>query len=75
VDRQNNFLSTSCTHIAAGFLSASATPYKARTQFKINFDLNLSPTNYELYAMNIIPLETSFKYESNQKVFSEHGQQ
>jgi hypothetical protein len=56
-------------------MSTSATPYKARTQFKINFDLDLSPTNYELYAMNFIPFETSYKYESSQKVFLEHGQQ
>jgi hypothetical protein len=39
--------------------------YKARTQFKINFDHKFSLTNYELYVIKIITLKTSFEYESN----------
>jgi hypothetical protein len=31
----------------------------------INFDHKFLPTNYELYVINIISLETSFEYEFN----------
>jgi hypothetical protein len=46
-------------------ITTSSFVYKACMQFKINFDHKLTPTNYELYSIKIISLETSFVYESN----------
>jgi hypothetical protein len=47
------------------YITTSSFVYKARTQFKINFDHIFSLINYELHATKIISLETSFEYESN----------
>jgi hypothetical protein len=49
--------------ITSGFV------YKARTQFKIRFDHNFLPINYELYTIKIIPLETFLIYESTDIFF------
>jgi hypothetical protein len=45
--------------------TSSGFVYKARTQFKINFDHQFLLTNYKLYIMKIISLKSTFEYESN----------
>jgi hypothetical protein len=45
--------------------TTSSFVYKARTQFNINFVHKFYLINYELYAIKIIPLKTSFEYESH----------
>jgi hypothetical protein len=50
----NNILSPPWTLIAAGFLPASARPVQGTHVVQNKFDLDLSPTNYELYAMKFV---------------------
>jgi hypothetical protein len=45
--------------------TSSGFVYKARTQFKINFDHQFLLINYKLYVIKIISLESTFEYESN----------
>jgi hypothetical protein len=49
--------------------TSSRLVYKARTRIKINFDHLFLLTNYELYVIKIISLETSFEYESSDIIF------
>jgi hypothetical protein len=49
--------------------SFSGFVYKARTQFKVNFDHQFLPTNYELCVIKIIPFKTFLKYRSNDIIF------
>jgi hypothetical protein len=46
-------------------LTSSRSVYKTRMRIKVNFDNLFLLTNYELYIIKIILLETSYKYESN----------
>jgi hypothetical protein len=50
----NNILSPPWILIAAGFLPASARPVQGTHAVQNKFDLDLSPTNYELYAMKFV---------------------
>jgi hypothetical protein len=50
--------------------TSSRSVYKACTWIKVNFDHLFLLNNYELYVIKIISLETSFKYEFNDIIFS-----
>jgi hypothetical protein len=49
--------------------TSSGFVYRARTQFKINFDHQFLLINYELYTIKIISLKATFEYESNDIFF------
>jgi hypothetical protein len=55
--------SAGMSYTSSGFV------YRARTQFKINFDHQFLLINYELYTIKIISLKTTFEYESNDIFF------